>query len=236
MNNYVVKYCGSIDVSSDYVKSNKELMGIAKSIKKLIEIGKDDFIPPLDYRNDSVGGETLKVSNLEYVGIEPYLEKVLRQKNIVVLTPEGEVVSFMSFRHEHDEKYYLSKIVGSGDVVNYVTTLITSPTHLGRGLAKCLYDYIENRLPKDARGTCVATRTWHTNVEHIGLIERRGYERVCTLHKQREWKCNETGNHEFYDTVYYCKRVEDAEKISMQLSVKEIMLVKDYRVSKREGK
>ncbi|MDR2971769.1 MAG: GNAT family N-acetyltransferase, partial [Bacteroidales bacterium] len=99
---------------------------------------------------------------------------------------------------------YFPSVFRSGDVINYITTICTHPDFRGRKLASQLYEFIEKSLPNTVKAECVSTRTWNTNIEHIRLLEKRGYKLTCTLHEDRR---DEDGT--MLDTVYYCKRTEN---------------------------
>jgi ribosomal protein S18 acetylase RimI-like enzyme len=180
---------------------SEEEKKVVLGIRHLLGISKDEFIPPLDYRTGIRGRDP--VQGFEQVGIDLYYNKLLSQNNICVLSPSGEVVAFMSFRHDFEDKYYFSQIAFVDDVINYVTTLIVHPGYKRQGLATLLYQTVENCLTSTVKGTCIATRTWHTNYGHIKLLQSRGYNLTCTFHSEREWP----HGGKKYDTVYFCKRL-----------------------------
>jgi len=200
----IIYYCGNI------VSGTK----LAQAVYDLMVMSDKDFIPPLSDRSSAT--KTLAEQSDDYIYYYPvvdhYYEIILGQKNIIALVDE-KIVAFMSFRHDFEKKFYFPTEANANDKINYVTTLCANPDYRGRGLAKDLYDFIENKLPKEVWADCVATRTWHTNESHIKILQKRGYKLTCTLHKERFDKVGfynqspESKPREefFLDTVYYCK-------------------------------
>jgi RimJ/RimL family protein N-acetyltransferase len=208
MSEFTVKYLGSIEADSDYQPKAELEVSFAESIGGLIFDANHEFIPHLSYRRGSIGSSSLKNrKNLRGPGIEDYTQQMLSQKNILVFNKENEVVAFMSFRHDYEERSYLLRFLDEGDKINYLTTLIVRKDYRGKGLMKTLYDYIEKKLPESVHANIVATRTWVGNDSHIRYLEKNGYQVACTLHKEREFEGD------FYDTVYYCKRL-DREQVN----------------------
>jgi len=185
-------YCGSIN------KGNT----VADDIHKLMVLCDDEFKPRLSKRTDAVRALSAQIGDAHPMNIEPYFEIILQQKNIIAIV-DGNIGSFMSFKHDFDKPYYFPAVLREGDSINYITTICTHPDFRGKKLATQLYDYIEKSLSNDVRANCVATRTWNTNIGHIGLLQKRGYKLTCTLHEDRK---DDDGT--VLDTVYYCKRLE----------------------------
>lgn len=211
-----ISYFGSIETSSDYVPKVDVERNIVASLRDLIWQGNNDFIPPLSYRKGSAGYNSvassvnLESGNIGRGGIEDYIETMFAQKNILVYKTGDagkiSVVAFMSFRHDYDVNTYIPQVAISGDIINYITTFITREDYRRKGLLTRMYDYIETTLPESVHGNIVATRTWHTNISHLKMLEKRDYVWTTTLHNERVF------NDKMYDTVYYAKRVSREQK------------------------
>lgn len=208
VSDYTVRYFGSIERDSDYEPKVQLESSFADAIGNLVFEVNEDFIPPLSYRKGAFGAVSFKDAdkNKKLVGINEYASIMLSQKNIIVTAANDEVVAFMSFRHDYEQRDYLPQDVRAEDKVNYITTIAVSPDWQGKGICSNMYDYMEKMLPESVHANVVATRTWPQNQGHIKILERRKYHLVCTLHGEREFEGT------LYDTIYYSKRVVRKQK------------------------
>ena len=187
--NVRLKYVGSIaDPSTDK----------AEAIKHLMVKCDNDFVPPLSFREDT----TRAISDmiLHEMDIEPYFELILAQKNIIAYH-ENEVIAFLTFQNNFTNHSYFPTKANENDIINYISTIIVDKEFRRLHVASKLYDFIEQLLPNDMLSQCVATRTWSTNESHIKLLDKRGYELTCTMHKDRTTAVGKL------DSFYFCKRI-----------------------------
>lgn len=142
-----------------------------------------EFIPPLSYREDTKQ-KNLYVQQSETKPPYIYFEKVTKQSNLLAME-EGHVVGFMSF----EEDYFLELEEKSYETL-YMSTLIVRKESRRKGISSRLYEELLKRF----QDRNIITRTWSTNVSHIGLLEKLGFQMI---------ECIRNDRGPGIDTVYY---------------------------------
>lgn len=99
----------------------------------------------------------------------------------------------MSFRHN-----YTCPELEENSPSNYVSTVVVESSFRRMGITRSLYEYMFDKLPEDIRLPCITTRTWSTNISHIGLLSQLDFELVAILKDHRG---------PGIDTYYYGKRI-----------------------------
>jgi hypothetical protein len=178
---------------------------VAKAIREIMVQCDGDFVPPLSIREDAT--KNMSDQETHERDIEPYFQTILKQENLVAYC-DDKIVAFMSFRSSEPYDCF-SPTAKIDDKINYVSTICVLDGYRGHRITSGFYDIMEIsdrlpiELPPDVIGTCVATRTWHTNDSHLGLLKKRGYILTKTIADDRRW------NNEVFDTVYYCKSLSN---------------------------
>jgi len=157
----------------------------------------DEFFPPLSAR----GGTTekqLKINTHSNNSIDAYINNLCEQINVFATLEDGTLVGFMSIIHNRqDEPIFTSANHGTH---NYITTVCVENEYRRLGICTALYDFIENNLPSEYVSDFTCTRTWCWNTNHIKLLEKRGYELIHIIERDR----NHDGK--TADTVFYAKK------------------------------
>lgn len=144
-----------------------------------------EFIPPLSERN-STTQQTFTGVKAENSGLLEYFQHMLEQEFILAIEND-KVIGFISFIPDHN-----LNVEGKEYKCDYVSTLVVSGQHRGRGLAGKMYQALfENRAGKN-----YATRTWSTNYAHLHLLKKMDFELIALIPNERG---------DGIDTVYYFK-------------------------------
>lgn len=150
----------------------------------------DSFVPPLSSRTSNTQS-ALDDGITNPAGPTTYFEALQNQQLILarVVGQQHRIAGFMSFRPDSalpagdpDARFY------------YLTTVIVRPEHRGRGISKTMYETLFDAAAASNSG--VATRTWSTNIAHIGLLEKLGFRMVHRITDDRG---------PGIDTEYYAK-------------------------------
>ena len=156
----------------------------------------EEFIPSLSSRSSTEQTNFISVEN-QNTDNKPirYLKRMLEQNNILVIHNKT-VIAFMSFIHNYKSEFF------NKDNINYISTICVRKTFRNKGIAKNLYEYIENNLPKDITSQYVSTRTWSTNLPHINLLKNMNYEITYIVKNNRVLV-----NRDIIDTIYFEKNL-----------------------------
>lgn len=145
-----------------------------------------DFVPPLSQRfvpNDKSEGAA-DTKN----GILRYFESMKKEQILVALEGE-ELLGFVTFVRDLS-----CHCIAKDTFPNlYIGTLIVRRAARGRGITKRMYTYLFDTLCPACN---LFTRTWSTNVAHLGILQKFGFGEIARL-------ANDRG--EGIDTVYLGK-------------------------------
>ena len=158
--------------------------GYAEDIQNLLVLADKEFIPPLSARGSSTQQnltDTATVSD----GAKAYFSAMSGQP-VVVAVENGRCYGFMAFKKDYTCQYY-DKTPNL-----YASTCVVHPDARGKGLMKGFYQTMIDLFP-----ACnIYTRTWHTNISHLKVLERLGFSLLVRLPDHRG---------PGLDTVYYCR-------------------------------
>lgn len=160
--------------------------GYAADIQALLVLADQEFIPPLSSRGSSTQTD-LQNTAMVSAGARAYFEAMLPQP-VVVAVEDGACMGFMAFKRDYVCDYY-AKVPNM-----YASTCVVHPAARGRGMMRGFYETVMELFPDRT----VYTRTWHTNVSHLKVLERLGFSLLVRLSDHRG---------PGLDTVYYCKEV-----------------------------
>lgn len=138
-----------------------------------------EFSPPLSARESTTTSDFC--SRQPEVDVLPndYFEALKRQHSLIV-TEGSKVVGFMSFKHEFSSPHLIDYSPS-----NYVSTLIVSPEHRGKGITEKLYWTILEDLPDDIHQPHVTTRTWSTNHSHLKILNKLDFAETSRIKGDR---------------------------------------------------
>lgn len=152
---------------------------------KLLAAADNEFVPPLSSRNSSTQ-QDFSVS-IKSDNISAYFEQ-LKNQRFAAAFEEDELIAFVSFKEN-----YTCCGISETELPNiYLSTLIVSPKARGKGVTTALYQ----KLFSEYKKVNIFTRTWSTNIAHIKILKKYGFELIKTLE-------NDRGNR--IDTVYFKK-------------------------------
>lgn len=173
---------------------------LAKSIYEILISCDNDFIPPLSTRITTT--QTDFNSSFVETHAPPYQYwiGILKQQNILAFI-DGCLVGFMSFKYNYMMDDWISVKNRENGVNNYISTICILKNYRRLGIAKRMYDYIENNLPNEFMSNYITTRTWSTNMNHIKLLSQRNFLLLYTITNDREF------NNSKYDTLYFGKKI-----------------------------
>lgn len=164
--------------------SKPQLYG--SSIRDLLALSDDEFVPPLSSRNGTTQTEGLDEQCTN--GLDDYYRECLDQ-SLVVAHEGDQVYGFLSFRDGYEAEE-LGECVPS----IYVSTLLIAPEHRREGYARALYKELLTNLPASVQEPYVTTRTWSMNASHLSLLDELGFELLTRIEDDRG---------DGIDTVYY---------------------------------
>lgn len=167
------------------ILEKEEQQSIYAEAYKLLEAADNEFVPPLSSRDSSTQQDFSKTAKSD--SIEKYFEQ-LKVQRFAAVFEEDELIAFVSYK----ENYTCSEISKSELPNIYLSTLVVSPKARGKGVTKALYGRLFSYYEK----VNIFTRTWSTNIAHIKILEKYGFEVIKVLK-------NDRGNS--IDTVYFKK-------------------------------
>ena len=160
--------------------------GYGEAIQELLVMADKEFIPPLSSRGSSTQAD-LQSTNTVSVGAKAYFEAMCPQP-VVVAVEDGVCMGFMAFKRNYTCEYYEK----TPNI--YASTCVVHPNARGKGLMRGFYEKIMEVFPDHS----VYTRTWHTNISHLKVLDRLGFSLLIRLPDHRG---------PGMDTVYYHKEV-----------------------------
>ena len=160
--------------------------GYAADIQTLLVMADREFIPPLSARGSSSQADLHSTATVSE-GAQAYFEAMLAQP-VVVAVEDGVCKGFMAFKRDFVCDYY------KNTPNMYASTCVVHPDARGKGLMRRFYETIMDLFPSYS----IYTRTWHTNVSHLKVLDRLGFSLLARLPEHRG---------PGLDTVYYCKEV-----------------------------
>lgn len=161
---------------------------------KMLEMGDDEFVPPLSARS-STTQKNLNGGKKSENGIKAYLDGMLGQ-NMLVCEEGGEICGFVSFKND-----YTCDCIKDTDKPNiYISTALVNPDFRGRKITAKMYEYLFN----ENTDKNIFTRTWSTNIAHTKILLKFGFSELLRIENDRG--CG-------IDTVYYAKRREQDGEI-----------------------
>lgn len=168
--------------------SDQEKKVYEEEIFSLLKAADDDFLPPLSQRCVDPVTNRNTFSDVPSDGnIRDYASAMARE-NILAIFEDGALCGFVSFA-ENLENDVITEIPNI-----YIGTAVISEKLRGRGTLSHTYDYLFSTLyPKHN----LFTRTWSTNVAHIRVLDKFGFERIKTLKDDRG---------DGIDTIYFGKK------------------------------
>lgn len=157
-------------------------------IREILSLVDEEFVPPLTdssraavTRTEAEGGAS---------DLRGYVKRCLTRPLVGALV-DDTLVGLLSFEHIAD-----AFPVASYTPTNHVEIIAVRPTHRGHGLAAAMYRHILHELPTDVARPNVSTKTWDSNVAHIAVLDRLGFDLVAR-------EVNDRGPG--IDTVYYAR-------------------------------
>lgn len=145
-----------------------------EAIRQLLILGDKEFIPPLSSRSSSTQS-TLSVTTAGD-SIDDYFDTI-RTMPVVLALDGDRVAGFMTFRFDHT-----CDQIGPDSLPNlYASTCVVHPDYRGQGLMRQFYTAMMEHYPHCG----IYTRTWHTNVGHLKVLEKLGFHQLCCLENHR---------------------------------------------------
>ena len=165
--------------------SGEDKIKYRNDILKMLVVSDKEFVPPLSART-STSQTNFKGGACQENGCASYCDDML-EGQILGAFSDGELLGFVAFR-ENVERTYITK---ESFPNVYVSTLIVKPSARGRGLTSEMYSYLFFELFPESN---IFTRTWSTNIAHLKILSRFGFETFKTVDNDRG---------QGIDTVYF---------------------------------
>lgn len=145
-----------------------------------------EFCPPLSVRTSTTQSNLAK--NQKYnKGVLNYFEELKKQR-FVVACDGSKLLGFVSFR-----KNFVNSEIIDKDLPNiYISTLIVSADARGMGITYRMYENLFDTF----NNVNVFTRTWSTNISHIKILSKFGFDIFKIIKGDRG---------EGIDTIYFKK-------------------------------
>ena len=167
--------------------SDAQKQRYAAQIRAIMQACDADFVPPLSTRfstsDTRFGGQT-GVKN----GIDAYFCDMIKE-NVLACVEDGELLGFVTFKTDLVNQYLTQDTFPN----LYICTLLLSERARGRGITVKMYAHLFDTLYPHVN---LYTRTWSTNVAHIKILTRFGFELIARIENDRG---------EGIDTVYFGK-------------------------------
>ena len=163
--------------------------GFGEAVYGLLVLADKEFIPPLSARASSTQSDLSQAAAAEE-GARDYYESMASQPVILALE-EGRCLGFMAFKEN-----YTCHEIGAETLPNlYASTCVVHPDARGRKLMEGFYREMIRLYP----AATVCTRTWHTNIPHLRVLEKLGFRELTRLPNHRG---------PGMDTVYFIRSVQ----------------------------
>ena len=142
-------------------------------IYELLAMYDKEFIPPLSGRSSTTQASLDSTAQAEN-GVKDYFDVMIQQDMVLAL--EGDrVAGFMAFRRDYTCEY----IQRTPNL--YASTCLVHPDFRGQKLMQRFYEAMMAAFP----GFPIYTRTWHTNVSHLRVLEKLGFRLLKHLENHR---------------------------------------------------
>lgn len=161
-----------------------EQSGCAEQLLALLTLADKEFIPPLSSRGSTTQSD-LSGSAAVSDGVTAYYQEMAQQPAVLALE-DGKCYGFMAFK----ENYTCPQITVLPNL--YASTCVVHPDARGQGLMRRFYEAMIALHPTHS----ICTRTWHTNLSHLRVLERLGFSEIARLKDHRG---------PGLDTVYFCR-------------------------------
>ncbi|MBO5452516.1 MAG: GNAT family N-acetyltransferase [Clostridia bacterium] len=144
----------------------------SEEILNMLTNADNEFVPPLSSRSSTTqkGFE----EQVKGDGIKLYFEEMKKQK-FVIAVENDKVLGFVCYKENLINDY----VKNTPNI--YISTLIVSPSSRGKGMTKRMYEALFEKY----KSSYVYTRTWSTNLAHIGILGKFGFETVMVLKNHR---------------------------------------------------
>jgi|GEM_PF-357422 len=162
------------------------------AVKRMLAEADNEFVPPLSSREGTTDKNLLEEGS-KSLGVSEYpvkyFENMKNQPIILAVYHRNDdesdkLVGFMSFI----QGYSIGDIAG-----DYVSTVIVDSEYRRNGITHAMYHELMDVSSADT----IFTRTWSTNVKHIGLLKKLHFKCVKIVEDDRG---------EGIDTVYYSRK------------------------------
>jgi ribosomal protein S18 acetylase RimI-like enzyme len=152
---------------------------LASKAKSLMERYSDEFVPPLLIADQS--SDQSNFDTLEYGAHAHFFDVMAALPAILVTDTEQQLAGLLCFE--------LNVPLNTSVNGLCVHLIIVDHTFRANGLAEFMYKSLLHHF-----STPIFTRTWSTNVKHIGLLQKMGFKEAKRIANHRSLGI---------DTVYY---------------------------------
>ncbi len=167
------------------ILGRQEQQNIYTDAYEMLSAADNEFVPPLSSRSSSTQQDFSKSDKND--SIEKYFEQ-LKSQRFAAVFESGELIAFVSYKED-----YTCPEISAKELPNiYLSTLVVSPKARGKGVTTALY----KTLFSEYENVNIFTRTWSTNIAHIKILQKYGFDVIKVLK-------NDRGNG--IDTVYFKK-------------------------------
>jgi len=166
-----------------------EKSGWEEAVKGLLVLGDKEFVPPLSSRGSSTqaelsGGVTVSGGILDYYNS-------MAQQPVILGLEDGRCLGFMAFKID-----YTCEQIAECELPNlYASTCVVHPDARGKGMMSGFYRKMIDLFPERR----IFTRTWHTNLSHLHVLDKLGFSLIARLPDHRG---------KGMDTVYFRRPAE----------------------------
>ena len=165
--------------------------GYTEQIISLLTMADKEFIPPLSSRGSTTQAD-LSGNTAVSDGVMTYYQEMAKQP-VVLALEDGRCYGFMAFK----ENYSCPQITVLPNL--YASTCVVHPDARGQGLMRRFYEAMIELRPTYS----ICTRTWHTNLSHLRVLERLGFAEIARLKDHRG---------PGLDTVYFCRLYKEEKE------------------------
>ena len=160
-------------------------------VYRLLEECGDEFVPPLSQRVSTRQSDLVSPSSQASEGVKSYFEEMVQQRFLLARSSgDGQLLAFLSYIPSYQLPCCILDKMSS-----YVSTICTTHTARGMGIARALYMALESFSESDV----ISLRTWSTNTAQMHLLGSLGYREIHKIPNDR--------GHGI-DTLYYMKEVD----------------------------
>lgn len=156
---------------------------------KLVCDSEDEFIPPLNQRSSTTQKDLTDLDSEHKLPTEYF--NCLMEQETLIMVEDNKLLGFMSFRNK-----YIVDGINLLEPTVYVSTIIVNKEFRGKGICNSFYKELFDGKHHNCNYIC--TRTWSTNISHLAVLEKNGFNIVKILKDDR-------GNG--IDTLYFLKKI-----------------------------